>query len=99
MSAVIAVLPTPYFDTSRKNGSFEIRDVPPGDYRLKVFHERATAATLDRLSRKITVGADPSVLPPIAVSESGYLVVPHTNKFGHEYSDPDERGVYPGKRK
>jgi plastocyanin len=99
MSAVIAVLATPYFDSSQKNGGFEIRDVLPGEYRLKVFHERATAATLNALSRKITVGSGALVLPPIEVSESGYLVVPHTNKFGHEYSDPDERGVYPAKRK
>jgi plastocyanin len=100
MSAVIAVLATPYFDSSQKGGEFEIRDVPPGEYRLKVFHERATPATLNALSRKITVGAGgPLVLPPIEVSESGYLVVPHTNKFGREYSDPDERGVYPAKRK
>ena len=100
MSAIIAVLATPYFDSSQKTGEFEIRDVPPGEYRLKVFHERATSATLDNLSRKITVGTGgPLVLPPIAVSESGYLVVPHNNKFGHEYSDPDERGVYPAKRR
>jgi plastocyanin len=100
MSAVIAVLATPYFDSTQKNGNFEIRDVPPGEYRLKVFHERATPATLDALNRKITVEAErPLVLPPIVVSESGYLVVPHTNKYGHEYQDPDERGVYPAKRK
>ena len=99
MSAVIAVLATPYFDRSQKNGGFEIREVPPGEYRLKVFHERATMATLDALSRKITVGSAALVLPPIGVSESGYLVVPHTNKFGREYTDPDERGVYPAKRK
>jgi plastocyanin len=100
MSAVIAVLATPYFDNSKKDGSFEIRDVPPGEYRLNVFHERATAATLNALGRRITVGTGgPLVLPPIAVSESGYLVVPHANKYGHEYSDPDERGVYPAKRK
>lgn len=99
MSAVIAVLATPYFDTSQKYGNFEIKDVPPGDYRLKVFHERATAATLNALNRKITVGAAGLVLPLIEVSESGYLVVPHTNKFGKEYSDPDERGVYPARRR
>jgi hypothetical protein len=98
MSAVIAVLATPYFDTSQRNGDFEMKDVPPGEYRLMVFHERATAATLNALSRKITVGAGGLVLPPVVVSESGYLVVPHTNKFGHHYTDPDERGVYPAKR-
>jgi hypothetical protein len=99
MSAVIAVLATPYFDSTQKNGNFEIRDVPPGEYRLKVFHERATLTTLSALSRTIAVGSSGLVAPPIAVSESGYLVVSHTNKFGQDYSDPDERGVYPGKRK
>jgi plastocyanin len=99
MSAVIAVLATPYFDSTQKNGNFEIRDVPPGEYRLKIFHERATMPTLDGLSRRIAVGTGGLVVPPIAVSESGYLVVPHTNKFGHDYADHDERGVYPGKRK
>jgi plastocyanin len=99
MSAVIAVLATPYFDTTQKGGNFEIRDVAPGEYRLKVFHERATMPTLNALSRNITVSGNSVAVPPIAVSESGYLVVPHTNKFGQDYSDPDERGVYPGKRR
>jgi plastocyanin len=99
MSAVIAVLATPHFESTQKNGNFEIRDVPPGEYRLKVFHERATITTLSALSRNITVGNSGLAVPPIAVSESGYLVVPHTNKFGQDYSDPDERGVYPAKRR
>jgi plastocyanin len=99
MSAVIAVLATPYFDNTQKNGQFEIRDVSPGEYRLKVFHERATMTTLNALSRNITVGTSGLVVPPIAISESGYLVVPHTNKFGRGYSDPDESGVYPARRK
>jgi plastocyanin len=100
MSAVIAVLETPYFDVSKPNGSFEIADVPAGEYRLQVFHERATAATLDALTRRVTVAADPIALPPIAISESGYLAIPHTNKYGHDYPPaPDDNGVYPAVRK
>jgi plastocyanin len=99
MSAVIDVLPTPYFDTSKRDGTFEIKNVPPGEYRLKVFHERATMPTLNALSRKVTIGAETTTLPTISVTESGYLVVPHMNKYGHEYQDPDDRGVYPGARK
>ena len=64
-----------------------------------MFHERATATTLAALSRRVTVGSEAVALLPITVSESGYLVVPHTNKFGHDYSDPDDRGVYPATRK
>jgi plastocyanin len=100
MSAVIAVLETPYFDVSKPNGSFEITEVPPGDYRLQVFHERASAATLDALAQHVTVAADPIVLPPIAISESGYLAIPHRNKYGHDYPPPpDDSGVYPAVRK
>ena len=56
MSAVIVVLNTPYFDTTQKNGSYQFRDVPPGEYTLHFFHERATQATLDSLTRRVTVG-------------------------------------------
>jgi hypothetical protein len=36
----------------------------------------------------------------MAISESGYLAIPHSDKFGHEYHDsPDERGIYPAVRK
>ena len=100
MSAVIAVLDTRYFDTTKKDGSFVIQNVAEGDYRLRVFHERATPATLDALTRKITVTeSENAPLPPISISESGYLTIPHLNKFGHDYPAPPEDGVYPAVRK
>jgi plastocyanin len=101
MSAVIAVLDTPYFDTSKKDGGFQIPAVPGGEYRLHVFHERATAAVLKAAERRVTVaGTENLVLPTIPISESGYLATPHTNKFGHDYPPTtDERGVYPAVRK
>jgi plastocyanin len=100
MSAVIAVLETPYFDVSKPNGSVEIADVPAGDYRLHVFHERATAATLGALERRVTVAGDGIVLPAVVITESGYLAIPHSNKYGHDYpSAPDDNGVYPAVRK
>jgi plastocyanin len=100
MSAIIAVLDTPYFDVSKKDGSFELRDVPWGDYRLRVFHERATQATLDELTRRVTVAGDSLTLASLMISESGYLAIPHLNKFGHPYpASPDDSGVYPAVRK
>ena len=36
-SGVIVVTPSPWFDTSRASGSYEIRDVPQGRYRLRVW--------------------------------------------------------------
>jgi plastocyanin len=100
MSAVIVVLNTPYFVTTQKNGNFQLPDIPPGEYTLKFFHERATQATLDSLTRRVTIAEGNVVLPAIGISESGYIVIPHHNKYGHDYTDaPDDNGVYPAVRK
>lgn len=100
MSAVIVVLATPYFDTTDRNGVFEIRDVPAGDYDMYVFHERASDPTLKRLDRRISVPAAGLELPAIPISESGYLPIPHKNKFGQDYRpEPDDRAIYPAVRK
>ncbi len=85
MSAIIVVLDTPYFAVTNAQGEFHIAAVPPGDYRLKVFHERALPDALTALERQITIGADDLALPAIAVSEAGFLVPPHKNKYGKDY--------------
>jgi len=95
MSAVIVVLKSPYFATSAKNGAFTITDVPPGSYRLHVFHERATQKTLDGLTRTVDVSSGVVNLPKISVSESGYLLLPHKNKYGKDYP-PADSGTYSG---
>jgi plastocyanin len=97
MSAVIAVLDTPYFAVSNKSGSFEIDHVPPGDYEFHVYHERAAQETLDSLVRKITVETASLELPPLKISESGYLPLPHKNKYGKDYPPViEEQPAYPG---
>ena len=98
MSAVILVLTTPYFAVTPHDGSFHI-DVPPGSYDLAVFHERATEESLQSLSRRILVAPEGVRLPPIAVSEAGYLMAPHKNKYGKDYEPPpDDSTFYPGTR-
>jgi len=94
MSAVIVVLKSPYFTVSNKSGEFAIPDVPSGSYRLHVFHERATQQTLDALTRTVEVSSDADV-GRITVSESGYLLVPHKNKYGKDYP-PADGGTYSG---
>ena len=97
MSAVIVVLRTPYFDVTGADGSYRIHDVPAGEYTLKVFHERATEATLDALSRRISVGVDNVTVPAFAVSEAGYIALPHKNKYGRDYPAGGKDVVpYPG---
>jgi plastocyanin len=100
MSAVILVLGTPYFAVTKKDGAFAIPNVPPGEYRLEVFHEHATEAALQALERRIAVDPGGAVLPPVEISEAGYLPTPHKNKYGREYpAQPDDHSVYPAVRK
>jgi plastocyanin len=44
MSAVVVVLDNPYFTSPDSLGRFELAGVPPGDYRIVAWHERAKAA-------------------------------------------------------
>ncbi len=84
MSAVIAVLDSPYFAVTDAKGEFRI-EAPPGEYRLKVFHERALPAVLAGIERQLTLADTTVALPDIAISEAGYLVPPHQNKYGKDY--------------
>ena len=96
MSAVIDVLPTPWFDVSQPDGAFRIDNVPPGEYTLRFFHERATDEVLGRLERRIAVNRDID-LQPVAISELGHLALPHKNKYGKDYPPAlDDPMAYPG---
>ena len=44
MEGFVAALPTPYFAVTGADGSYLIKDVPNGDYTLKVWHPRLKAA-------------------------------------------------------
>ena len=40
MEGFVVVLETPYFAVSDKEGSYTIKDIPPGKYTLKIWHEK-----------------------------------------------------------
>src|ERR1044071_9197914 len=46
MSAYVVVTETPYFARTEKDGKFILKDVPPGKYTLKVWHEQARPASV-----------------------------------------------------
>jgi plastocyanin len=56
MSAYVIVTETPYFATTAKDGKFTLKDVPPGKYTLKIWHEKAKPLTLP-----IDVSENPTV--------------------------------------
>jgi len=95
---VVLVLGTQYFVTTAKDGTFQL-DVPPGSYEVNIFHERSTEQTLQALSQRILVADQPLRIATIVVSEAGYLLSPHKNKYGKDYPPPsDDQIVYPGVR-
>lgn len=98
MSAVIVVLKSRYFSVSNKNGDFQMTGVPAGTYRMHVFHERATEQTLAALTKTIDISEERLQLPQISVSESGYLQLPHQNKYGKDYPPDADPGAYPGRK-
>ena len=99
MSAVIVVADTPYMAVTGVDGSFRIDGVTPGEYRLHIFDEQATEQTIAALERNLTVGNDPVTLGPIEISESGYIQIPHKNKYGGDYPAViEDRPIYaPGR--
>src|SRR5712691_5914221 len=45
MSGYVVVVPTPYFAVTDKEGNFEIKNVPPGQYTLKTWSEDGKVTT------------------------------------------------------
>jgi plastocyanin len=93
MSALVVVLDSPFFAITSKDGRFVIPDVPEGQYRLHVLHERATPETLAALAHSMSVAASDVALPPITISEAGYLPAPHKNKYGRDYPPVPDDGT------
>ncbi len=47
MEAYIVVLENPYYATSAKDGSYEIKNVPAGKYTLKIWHEKLKGQSVE----------------------------------------------------
>lgn len=50
MSGYIVVVPTPYFAVTDKDGAYEIKDVPPGNYTLRAWSEDARQPTMQAVT-------------------------------------------------
>ena len=96
MSAIIAVLNTPWYAVTQPAGKYAIDGVPPGEYQLRIFHERALPENLRFLERRITVPESGLALPLISISETGFIPSPHLNKYGKDYPPVSNDSAYPG---
>jgi plastocyanin len=59
MQMYLSVLEHPFFAVSAEDGSFQIRDLPPGDYTLAAIHEKFGEQTMKvTVAPKLTVSAN-----------------------------------------
>jgi hypothetical protein len=84
MSAVVLALSTPHFTITARDGSFNIRHLPPGRYKLELWYEHAAESELTTLSREVEVSASDNSLPPITLHASE-AIHNHLNKYGEPY--------------
>jgi len=66
MRAYINVMSHPYFGVSAADGSFEIKNLPPGEYTIAAVHERFGEQTM-----KVKVGSKETVKAPFVYSAAG----------------------------
>ncbi len=87
MSAVVVSLSTPYYGISGANGEITIANVPPGRYRMQVFHASAEPSDLKAYSREIRVGESAESLGDMRLHQDDLLAT-HKNKYGLDYDPP-----------
>lgn len=86
MSAVIHVMPTPYYVLADANGNY-VLDVPPGQYRLMAWNEQGGATTSDIDVTQQGVKGNVA----LTIDSRNYRIVAHTNKLGKPYQAPASR--------
>lgn len=90
MSAVIVVVDSPWYATTGAGGSFRIQNVLPGEYRMRVFHERAAVDEMSKREKSVAVGIEGVAGVQVVISESGYLPAPHVDKHGKPFSSSED---------
>ncbi len=88
MSAVVVVVPSPYYATVTKSGDFSIVDVPPGRYMLHVWSENSLPETLEALSRQVDLNGTARSVGTVRVLETESAKTQHKNKYGQDYEPP-----------
>ena len=65
---------------------YKLDNVPPGQYKMTVWHDRATAMT-----KEVTVTAAGLMNQKTDLDARGYKFVQHKNKFGQTYTSTGDR--------
>jgi plastocyanin len=88
MSAVVVVLQTPYFGISDNLGQFHIPGVPPGQYNVHIWDERAVPSALEAATHQVTLSENARSLGVLSLKAAPPLAFHHKNKYGQEYETP-----------
>jgi plastocyanin len=88
MSAVVVVVDTPYYAMTNAAGKFTVPNVPPGRYLLSVWHQRYKPEHPQEFPRDLIVAGVTTSAGVIRLTESDEVIVPHKNKYGHDYNPP-----------
>jgi len=86
MTAFVITLNTPLHTQAGKDGRFSLDSVPPGQYRLHVWHDRTTEVV-----RALTVPAQGVRNLREELDARGYKYVQHKNKLGQVYASAGDR--------
>ena len=86
MTAFVITLKTPHFTQAGADGRYVLENVPAGQYRLNVWHDRTSLVTKD-----VTVSAAGLANVRTELDARGYKFVQHKNKFGQVYTSTGER--------
>ena len=86
MEGFVIVLQTPFYGLSDEKGDIQIKNVPQGSYRFRVWHEMAKSETLENLSKQIMVGNSGANLGAIKIDEGDFVPLPHKDKEGGDYN-------------
>ena len=86
MSALIAVRDSPWYTQPSSDGSFTLNGVPPGEYTLHAWHERAA-----EVAQPLTVPASGLDQVALELDARGFQFTPHLNKHGQPYPQQGRR--------
>jgi len=87
MSAVVVALATPYYGISNEKGEITVAGVPPGRYRMQVFHTAASPEEMQSLAREVTITEDTGSLGVLRFHASD-TIAHHKDKYGNDYEPP-----------
>ncbi|MEO8139779.1 MAG: hypothetical protein ABI742_09040 [Gemmatimonadota bacterium] len=86
MRGLVLVLGSSLFTQPDADGSYRIDEVPPGDYVLHAWHERAPEVT-----QTVRIGGGAQAPVTLTLDARGFRLVQHKDKEGKSYSDRNRR--------